>query len=200
MHTYSYSEKIYTQPTVEPIDLTAAKAHLRESDTAFDTSIESLITVARTQIEQWTDLALITQTWDYWTSRHFRHYEYYGRPFSIKIPRGPVSSVDAVESIDDSGTATAIDSSKYVIDLLSEPCEVRFLSGAPDGRIHLRYTAGVDSPDDVAAPLRQAILLLLGALYDNRTEEVIAAATLTTIRLQIGVDSLILNYRWGGGC
>jgi uncharacterized phiE125 gp8 family phage protein len=195
-----YSEKIATQPTSEPVTLTEAKAHLYESDTAFDTRIESLITVARIQIEQWTDLALLTQTWDYWTPIHFsRHYPYY-RQFAIKIPRGPVASVDAVETIDDSGTATAVDSSTYVVDLLSEPCEIRFLNGVPDGRIHLRYTAGVDSPDDVPAPLKQAILLLVGALYDNRTEEVIAAATLTTIRLQLGVDSLIRNYKWGDRC
>jgi uncharacterized phiE125 gp8 family phage protein len=195
-----YSERIVTQPTTEPVDLATAKAHLRVSDTAEDVYISSLITVSRVQIEQWTDRALLTQTWDLWLPASTIARQLFHRERDIRVPRGPVASIDLVETIDDSGTATTVDSSLYVKDLLSEPCEVRFPGGLPEGRLHIRYTAGATSPDDVPATLKQAILLLIGAMYENRAEEYVAASTLLTVRLQLGVESLIRNEKWGDRC
>jgi uncharacterized phiE125 gp8 family phage protein len=58
------NSKVKTAPSVEPITLTEAKAHLRIviSDTTYDTEVTSMIKTARQWIEQRYNIALITQT------------------------------------------------------------------------------------------------------------------------------------------
>jgi uncharacterized phiE125 gp8 family phage protein len=196
-----YTEKIVTAPTDEPVDLTTAKAHLRVSGTDDDTYISGIITVARVEIEQATNRALLTQTWDLWVDRPNCHYSlfrqfphYWNYQSHIYIPRGPVKSIDVVETLDTDGTATALDTSLYTVDLISEPARIIFTGTIPAGRLHVRYTAGEDSADAVPVTLNRAILLLVGSMYENRQEEYLAPR-LVTLRLLDGIERLISNDR-----
>lgn len=75
------NELLISPPAVEPVSVQEAQWHLR-LDESFDAAyVQSLITVARTQIELWCWSAFITQTWQYWWDRFY---------WKMFIPRPPI--------------------------------------------------------------------------------------------------------------
>ena len=175
-----WTERIFTQPTIEPVSLTEAKAHLRVFDTADDDYISTLISVARTQAEQRTGRALITQTWDWYSASPFMHTWSHVRDFylshsfarNIELPRGPVTLIDKIEVLDAHGTATLVDPAEYIADTISEPAVITITGTLPDGRLHIRYTAGAETAADVPTPIKQAILLLVADFFENRNNRI----------------------------
>lgn len=132
--------QLVTAPTTEPITLTEAKLHLRESDTAQDTIIQSLISAARRHIEERCRRSLITQTW-------LRTLDQFPTatsgsalwaPFEIGIPRippgdatagdlkrkwsgirlvrGPVISITSLQFYDSTGALQTIPPNQYELD------------------------------------------------------------------------------------
>jgi uncharacterized phiE125 gp8 family phage protein len=190
----TFTERLYTQPVLTPVILAEAKQHLRitASETADDEYITSLIAVATLLVEQHTNRALLTQTWDHWVHPSHGYCSY--RNHVIRIPRGPVASVDVVEEIDEDGIATTIDGGEYTVDLLSEQASIRFKSPLTK-RVHIRYTAGYTAATGIPAPIRHAVLLTLGSLFENRQDEYAAAGGLSSLTLTLGVEALLRNYR-----
>jgi uncharacterized phiE125 gp8 family phage protein len=188
----TFNERIITAPVLTPVTLTEAKKHLyiTAAETADDEYITSLITVATNMVEHHTNRALLTQTWDLWVDPN--GYCLY-RNHVIRIPRGPVQSVDVVEEIDEDGTATTIDETEYTADLISEPACIRFKS-ARTKRVHSRYTAGYTAADAIPAPIRHAVLLQIADLFENRTNEVVGASSSITL-VSSGIEALLRNYR-----
>jgi uncharacterized phiE125 gp8 family phage protein len=56
---------LVTPPTIEPVSLAEAKAHLRVTEADDDALIAGYILAARHAAESYIRGALITQTWDY---------------------------------------------------------------------------------------------------------------------------------------
>lgn len=157
-------------PTVEPVALADAKAHLRIDGTAEDTLIASLVVTSRLHVEAAMGFALITQSWscflDTWPPGP-----------AVKLPMRPVQSIAAVRLYDENAVVTTLAPETYFLDGAGAPARLvrqGALVWPQPGRvangIEVAFTAGYgDAAADVPAPIRQAILLLVAHWYDNRS-------------------------------
>lgn len=154
-------------PAAEPVSLTEAKAWLRIDGTDDDALLPFLITAARQMVESQGRLRLISQTWrwlfDTWPENSV-----------LRPPVGPLRSVDAVRVRDAGGSATALPTTAWQADIASTRGRIALLETLPvPGQalngIEVDMTAGL-AANSAALPaaLRQAVLLTLAFLYENR--------------------------------
>lgn len=162
-------------PTVEPVSLAEARAHLRLDNTDDDGILAGYILAARRFAEGYIRGAIVTQTWDYTINErwplmrlecgYYRH--------RIELPLHPVQSVTSISYVDDNGVTQSLSGSMYTAHLLgSVPYidqaynqswpSVRAVSDA----ITVRFVAGY-LPEKVPDEIRAAILLHVESLYDR---------------------------------
>jgi len=189
----THTVKLYSAPATEPISSTEAKLHLRVDVTDDDTLITALITAARQLVEEETWRALVTQTWDYvaddWPAGD-----------AIRLPRPPIQSVTSITYLDDAGATQTMAAANYIVDTYQG--RVVLAEGAewPDGELYpasavrVRYVAGYGAASTVPAPIKAAMLLLVGHLYENR-EAVASGAGVASAELPLGVRALLAPYR-----
>ncbi len=170
--------RLYTAPSIEPVSLAEAKAQCQQDGTHDDTLISRLITAARTYVETETGRALITQTWEAvfgeWPrtqeiASEADDFSFYPTlvPASvasdyIEIVKMPFGSVTEITVAGEAWTAfTAVKTARGV--------RIKPTSGAPDGEVVARFTAGYGAAAvNVPSDLSHAILMLVATLYDNR--------------------------------
>ncbi len=181
-----------TAPAVV-VDLAAAKLHCRVDHADEDTLITALVAAATEHLDGHAGilgLALVTQKWrqDFGCFRD-----------CLRLPLGPVQSIDSVKYYDAADVLQTVDPAVYALyaDPLGPVVMLRSgkswpgpIAWRPDA-VQVTAVCGFGAAGDVPAPLRAAILLLVGHLYANR-EATIAAAL---AKLPIGVDALIAPYR-----
>lgn len=187
--------KLITAPAAEPVSTSEAKAHLRVDTTADDTYIGTLITVARQNVESHLRRALISQTWEVVLDAF---------PAGvIRLPKPPLASVTSIKYTDDEGVEATYSSANYVVDTDTEPGRVVLKSGetwpavtlAAANGVRVRYVAGYGAAgSNVPQAIRQAILLVIGSLYENR-EDVLVAQGVSIGVLPFGVVALLAPYR-----
>jgi uncharacterized phiE125 gp8 family phage protein len=191
----TFALNVYTQPTEEPVTLPEAKEHLRIiDDTSQDTKISSLITVAREWCEEFTCRSLVSTIFDL-TLDCFPD-ECGGE---IRLPRSKVQSVQSVKYYDTDGTLQTMDAADYFAALAGEPGRIvpalnTFWPVTRDlpEQVIVRFTAGYGDADDVPKAIKQAMLLLIGSMYENREDEV--TGTITQ-KLKGGAENLLWPYR-----
>lgn len=206
------SLRLITAPSVEPVSLTEAKAHLRIDHTDDDTLIGLLIAAVRQHIDGrdgWLGRALVSQTWelvlDSFPGGCYRYGHSTGS--EIKIPIPPLRSITSITYDNEDGDATVLSSDDYTVDTDSVPGWVVPNSETPwpttinaINAVRIRFVAGyaptTDSPPDltanVPAPIKAALLLMLGTLYENRQDVVIGQ---TAIQMPWSVKALLDPYR-----
>lgn len=179
-------------PEAEPIGLAEAKAHLRVDADAEDALLEALIAAARMHVERALGLALITQTWSYLL-------DFWPRGGCITLPILPVQAVASAKLHDASGGAATLDVEAYEVDALSEPARLVLKGALPSAvpralnAYEISFTAGYgDEPEDVPAPIRQALLLLVAHWFERREPVVLGAAPQ---EVPATVAGLLLPYR-----
>ena len=187
--------KLITAPAAEPVSTSEAKSHLRVDTTADDTYIGTLITVARQNVESHLRRALISQTWEVVLDAF---------PAGvIRLPKPPLASVTSIKYTDDEGVEATYSSANYVVDTDTEPGRVVLKSGqtwpavtlAAANGVRVRYVAGYGAAgSNVPQAIRQAILLVIGSLYENR-EDVLVAQGVSIGVLPFGVVALLAPYR-----
>jgi uncharacterized phiE125 gp8 family phage protein len=194
VHDDRWALKLYTAPVAEPVTLTEAKAQLRVDGTDDDTFITSIISVARRQVENETNRALISQTWEMALDK-FPCDRY------MKIPRPPLQSITSVTYYDLAGASYVMPATDYLVDTYSEPGRVALKNAASwpgtalreANGVIIRFVAGYGAAGtSVPDEIRQAILLLIGHLYENR-EAVNDGRNVQT--LPLGVDRLLMPMR-----
>jgi len=187
-------------PAVEPVTLAEVKKHLRLATTdaeataytSEDDLLNRLITVARTQAEQETGRAFITQTKTYyldaWPDEDF-----------IRLPYPTLQSAAVTYRLEDDDdydeTLSTVDT-----DIVSEPGRVvlqpneSWPSGTlyTDRPIKIVYVCGYGLAADVPEGIKSAILLKISDLYENRGEVVVG---LSISKIADAVDSLLRSYR-----
>lgn len=157
------------QPTFEPVTTQDAKDWCRISNNSDDVIVGALIKAARQYTENVTSRLLLTQTVQL-TLDEF--------PACIHIERTPIQSVTLLQYVDGTGTLQTLDPSVYQVDLNSDPVRIMPAYGEvwPTTRsqlaaVKVTFVAGYGSqPSDVPLPIRQAILLLVASMYDQRSE------------------------------
>lgn len=186
------SAVLVTPPLVEPVTLADAKLHARVDGASQDQAILALITAARGYVEEATGRVLIEQGWriyrDDWPAAGV-----------VRIRPSPLVRVDAITVYDAEGTPGVVPASDYEIDVTSVPARVRMargvviLPGREINGIEIDVTAGYGAAaEDVPAPLRQAILMLVAHWFENReaAQHGVAAAEVAH-----GVSRLVGPYR-----
>ncbi|WP_296221167.1 head-tail connector protein [uncultured Sphingomonas sp.] len=172
------------------ISLAEAKQHLKVSHSAEDALIEGMVAAATQTIdgpEGWLGRAVGVQTLEARFSLLF------DRP-SLRLPYPPVVELLTVRYLDRSGAERSADPADFDLygDAVSPAGSTWPWEGAsfrPDaGRI--TYRAGYDT---LPAPIRVAILLMVGDLYRNR--ESTAAVAMSKVPMSTNVEALLSPFR-----
>jgi len=213
--------QLITPPASEPVTLAQAKLHMRLDFDDENALVQGLITAAREYCEQVIQRAIYNRTYvlsldqfNYgdWRStipmdrRNPLRFSALWQSMALRLPMPRLVSVSSITYLDTTGTQQTLDPSSYVVDASSEPArivpavnltwpttdyyipgsvKVTYISGS--------YGDGVET-DTCPASIRQAILLLIGAWYQNR--EAISPLTLKTVPM--AVDALLNGYRFYG--
>lgn len=157
-------------PSEEPVSLADAKNHLNVDFDDDDYLIQQMIVSARQQVEEYTNLKLITQT----VVEYFDDFPGAG---VLKPLFSPVRSVTSIQYTDSNGDLQAWGAANYDVDTIGKPCRIKPVDGATWpitkdklNSVVITYVVGFGGADDVPAPIRSAILLLIGEMYDYRSD------------------------------
>ncbi|WP_439573054.1 head-tail connector protein [Phreatobacter sp.] len=177
-------------PAAEPVTPADLKAFLKLDGAEEDALIASVAMAARAHLEALTQKVFITQRWritrDSWPAS--------GR---IALPIGPVTSLDRV-TVDAGEGPEDLALTGLTLDGLGQPPRLAFrprslpVPAVPLGGIAIEVTAGFGGPDDVPAPLVQAVRLLAAHWFENRTLVGIGHEVSVTPR---GIEALIAPFQ-----
>ena len=180
--------RLVTPPTERAVTVNEARRHLRLDHMDDDDIVVAYLQAAEQSLA--------------YVGRALKPASYaldiYGYPHPcIEIPMPPLRSVSAVRVVGSSGALAVWDPANYVVTTTSEGRgQLRLASIAiqwpyySSGYItaSVEFSAGYNT---VPAALRSAILLIAGALYENRS----AASPIPMTKLPHGVDGLVSVYR-----
>ena len=165
-----------TAPTLEPVTLVEAKAHLKVTRDTENPLIAAYIRAAREYAEIFTGRQLVTATWQLYLDT-FPAYE-------IRLPRPPLSSVGSIKYNDVDGAQQTWSNTEYDQDTKSEPGRVALaygesfpnIRGGEINTIIVEYDAGYAATAGpavaaVPAPFKAAILLMVADLYEHRMSQ-----------------------------
>jgi len=183
---------LVTAPSEEPIELSEAKNHLRIDGTDEDTLISGLIATAREHAEHFTRRAFITQTWELWLDA-------WPDGECITLPLPPLQSVAHVKYYGIDDTEYTFDSANYFVDTNNEPGRVVLgyskswptLTLRPANGIVVRYVCGYGAASAVPQAIKQAMLLHIGAMFENR--EAVVSGSVNVLPMAYG--ALLWPYR-----
>lgn len=188
--------RVIVAPTVEPVTLAQANFHLRlttdatdESGQPDDSLVAGLIKAARQSTEQYLQRTLVPST-----------LELRAGCFDVELPMAPVAEVTSVKYIDQAGDEQTLPSGAFEFAGTPDLPRIRVAYGGSwpairpqDDSVRVRYVAGY-ALGEVPGPIVQAMLLLIGHLYENREENV--AGTIVS-ELKLGIPHLLSPYRIG---
>ena len=211
--------ELATAPTVAPIALNDAKAHLRLEldDDDEDAEIQLLINAAVSELDGHTGRlgrCLVQQQWTYYLDRFpWRRGRGHGdrmRPArdwrEIPIPLPPLISVDSVTYLDTNGAMQTLATSVYSVmtgkrsSIVLNPNQDWPDTEEDQARaVTITFKAGYATgaepdPTTVPASIRAALLLLVGDLYENREGQLITDSRATLID-NPAVDRLLTPFR-----
>lgn len=186
-----------TPPVVEPVSVSDAKAHLRVDGDEDNFYIASLISAAREWVEAYLDRTLIKTQWTVRLD---------GFPIDdIELPRPPMSQTQTevvITYTSEAGFVATLSTDLYRADRAATPGVVRPLrtgnwpSHMDDANaVTITWWAGYGADGkSVPAPIRHAILMLVGQWYERRA----AADSMGGSEVPFGVSSLLSSQKWGG--
>jgi len=189
-----------TGPTSEPLTYQQVCDHLRiqtvdeDLDASSIEDIDRLIVATRTHLEHsYLNRALITQTWKV-------YYDEFPSENYINIPFPPLQTVTHIKYTDSDGTPTTMTlTTDYLVDSTSTPGRLvlPYNGSWPTATlnqvnpIEIQYICGYgDTADSVPAEIKQAMLLMIADMYENR-EDLVDRAMSNNRTL----DRLMFNYR-----
>lgn len=170
--------KVSTAATETAVTLAEVKSHLKITATSEDTYLTNLISVATEMVQNYTGQILITSTIDLYIPYFLNR---------MDINRVPVTRITHVKYYDTSNslitiTSTDLSYSVSVEDSLDQsPIPASIIPAKnftyPDtyprmDAVQIRFDAGYEDNDSVPMAIKQAMLLIIGQLYLNRTDMV----------------------------
>ncbi len=186
---------LVTAPASEPLTAAELRTHLRADSTELpDAEATALIKDARSEIENMTGLAFITQSWrlslDRWPMggeawwdgvRQTAITELYGSNTlrSVALPRWPLASITSVTVYDeDSNASTVTVADTFDVDLYQTPGRLTLKRSAvwpialrANDAIQIIYVAGYSTANLIPAPMVRAVKQLAAFLYSHRGDD-----------------------------
>lgn len=198
------SLKLVSGPSNEVLKKELVKEHLRVDTNDQDALIEAAIVAVREYLDGSAGIlgrSLVKQTWDLVLECF---------PAHIRVPLPPLRSIDQITYVDDNGDTQTLASTEFEIVGLgsTQPAwiEPAFEKVWPSTRrvpeaVTVRFEAGYPSTtgspasdvDNVPQPITQAMLLMIGDIYENR-ETVAVGASATEIPISTTVQRLLAPY------
>ena len=196
-----------TPPSMDPINLQEAKAHLRQTSQAEDVYISGLIQSATGRVELFTSRALLTQTWDLWfdcQDLYQYSYNYEGQyrfgnspwDYSTKpiiVPKGQLQSVSYIYTYDINDTQAVFDAANYYVDTSSTPGRIWMKLNKklpsnlrPYNSFVIRFIAGWTDPALIPEQLRTGVRLLVSHMFENREP---------TSEIPIGISDVLFPWK-----
>lgn len=169
----------------EPITASEARRHLRVDSTADDASIQGFIAAARDWVEGFTGLFLVEREISETLSALGPAVRVRAWPIAADQPV-TISYRDSAGLPQTIDTATVVSAARPAI--LLPFTGTRWPSGAT--AIVATFTAGYSDPDRIPAALKQAMLVMLTAFYEDREGGDLFAKAERCAR------SLCRSYRW----
>lgn len=185
-----------TEPAVEPVTLSEAKAHLRVDITDDDSLISAIIKAAREFCEEYLDRTLVHTQWTMSVDRF---------PWEFELPRPPMAQSGTTTAtvvtytLETQATAT-LDTAEYRVDRAATPGVIRTVyAGTWPGHLYDENAVSVTwwggygaDGTSVPAAIRSAVLMLVSHLYEHRT-----AVAPSMAEVPLGVKALLDTHRWG---
>lgn len=182
-----------TAPASEPFTKALVKNWLKldASATDEDDVLDILIGAARAEAESTTN--------QFWASRTVVEYldNFPETPLLLSV--GKVRAFASIEYLPDGGDGSnysTLNATNYKADIISDPARIELTeTGAwPDtialpNAVKITYTVGVSSVDDIPAPVKNAMLLRIGQMYENRED-------MKTKATERAVFSLLRGTEW----
>lgn len=189
---------LVTAPTTEPIDVEAAKLHVKIDENDDSSLIYALISAAREHVENKTGRKMISQTWDLMLD---------GFPCGpIVLPFPPVTSITSVSYVDTAGATQtwASGATGYTTRLPVGPQAGPALIYPSYGiqypstrsqidAVTVRFVCGYADAASVPSSLQAAMKLLIGHWYLHREAVDTGINTVTSV-LPFGIDALVMPY------
>jgi uncharacterized phiE125 gp8 family phage protein len=180
-------------PSGSVISLDEVKEHLRADDSTHENDlITSLVSAVVQNLDGWNGAlrrALLTQTW----AESFRYLS--GTRVPLRL--APVIGITSITYYDSDGNQQTLSSSAYRLQKAGGEAYVELDSDASwpsvdarDDAITITYSCGYGLAAAVPAPIKQAILLMVGDLYANRE-----GVVLQSLRANRAVEALLAPYR-----
>jgi uncharacterized phiE125 gp8 family phage protein len=167
--------QVVTPPASEPLTLAEVKEFLRVDHSDDDATLAIFIAAARQLCESYTRLALMPTTFE----EYFDDFPQYTGTYKdeIHLSRSPVQSITYVKYIDGNETTITANAADYKTDLISRPARISpdngwFGTYETINAVFIRYVAGFADAASVPAPLKHGMLLIIGDMYENRTDSV----------------------------
>lgn len=154
------------QPAEEPISLDAAKLHLRVDGTDSDAEITAMISAARDAAEKYCQRP--------WASGQWRVLYPVFPPgtAAIALPFQEVTDIAELSYLDSDRTEVVLADTEYTLDDSRQ--QLRPVDNWPQQSTGIRLTIDAQSiGNTVPESVLQAMLLLIGDYYENRTAQTI---------------------------
>jgi len=166
---------LVTPPAADPVSVLDIKSHLKIDGALEDPMLLRYLQGALGNLEGrdgWLNRAFISQTWD-WTLDGFPC------GAALRVDLAPLRSVTFIQYLDTNGVGQVLSPTAYSIDTKSEPGWIApaygttFPSAMPVfNSVTIRFVCGYgDGPSSVPAPIRLALLGMVGDVYEHRVTE-----------------------------
>lgn len=178
--------------TTEPVTTSEAKKHLRiDSDDPGYSLLSVQLTAARVAVEQYLNASVAQQsrtlTLDAFPTG------------AINLPFGPVVSVASISYVDTDGAAQTFSSHVRSLDVITPAYGASWPATRDQiGAVTITYTAGMMAGSPLSlpekyAPIKSAILLTLGDLWQNRETQIVGLPVQINKTCERLLDSYRLN-------
>jgi len=156
--------------------------------------IQNLVYAAIDYTESYLGRSLITQTWELYLD------EFPKTPFKISYP--PLQTITPIVYYDTDDAPYTVTETDYYADIASEPGRLSLVYGEswpstvlrPVNGVKATFTAGYgDTADDVPQGIKQAILILIAHMYENR--ELFISTGAVPKNVPMSYHALLAPYR-----
>ncbi|PHR57925.1 MAG: hypothetical protein COA43_11150 [Robiginitomaculum sp.] len=182
-----HAPKLVTAPLTYPVDIADVKQHLRVGHADDDTLINGYIAAATGYLDGYVGIlgrCLILQTW-----------EQVFDAFSacMRLPLLPAYSIEEISYTNTAGDQETLAEASYEVlaDALGAYVSILNTPSNVSGRVTITYIAGYGDETKVPAPIKAAIMLHVGSLYEVRERELVGVSFVETGTYQ----ALIAPYR-----